>query len=133
MRTLLLSLLLLPFICNSATKTKLEESNHIYLNQAFKPATVAGVMEEALRKDSELEEGKPIYLVLYSPCGSIVAGRELINFLKGLGRDVHTISLFATSMGFHTAQSLGKRYSLPNGTLMTHKARGGLVESFLDS
>lgn len=114
----------------ASTQITLTESNHVYLNQPFSESSVANLMTDILDKHHSLEKGKPIYLVLYSPGGSIMAGRKLITFVNSLDREVHTISLFSASMAFHTVQNLGNRYIIDSGTLMTHKARGGFQGEF---
>jgi hypothetical protein len=49
---------------------------------------------------------------------------------KGLNRPVHTVVLFAASMGFQLTQALGDRYILNFGVLMSHKAYGGFEGEF---
>jgi len=55
---------------------------------------------------------------------------ELIEALQGLGRPVHTVSLFSASMGFQLVQSLGDRLVLRNGILMSHNAYGQFSGAF---
>ena len=129
MRKMLLLLLLAPMLCFS--EIILEKENHLLLDQPFNSNSVAEIMVEALNKDLKLDEGIPLYLILYSPGGSIAAGRRLYSFLNSLGRPIHTITLFGASMGFHTAQAInGTRYILDDGTMMTHKASGGFQGEF---
>jgi len=71
-----------------------------------------------------LSAGKPVYLFLNTPGGSIQTGLEMIEALKGLDRPVSTVSLFAASMGFQVVQALGERLVLKNGVLMSHRAAG---------
>ena len=114
-------------------KTKiinLSSDNTLVLNQSFSTASVGKLMEEATKLDANLKSGYPIYLFLRTPGGSVQAGMELFEFLKGLNRPVHTITLFAASMGFQTVQHLGTRYILKYGVLMSHKARGGFRGEF---
>lgn len=120
---------MLPLFC-AAAEIALSKDNHIYLNQAFTESSISSLMSDALEKHHSLDKDEPLYLVLYSPGGSIMAGRKLITFLNSLKRKVHTISLFSASMAFHTVQNLGNRYILENGTLMTHKASGGFRGEF---
>jgi len=68
---------------------------------------------------------KDIFLILASPGGEIVSGLFMIDFINSIPNvRVHTITLFAASMGFITAQGLGERYITKTGTYMSHKARG---------
>lgn len=60
-----------------------------------------------------------------TPGGDIDSGNQLISTLKGLPQQVNTIINFAASMGFITVESLGTRYILPSGILMSHRAHGG--------
>lgn len=80
--------------------------------------------------DRATGQKKPIYLFLSTPGGSIQAGLLLIEQLQSLKRPVHTVTLFAASMGFQIAQNLGDRLILKNGVLMSHRAYGGFEGSF---
>lgn len=70
------------------------------------------------------------YLFLNTPGGSIQAGLEGIEAIKGIGRPVSTVTLFAASMGFQIAQNLGERLIVKNGILMSHHARGQVQGEF---
>lgn len=104
--------------------------NTLSFDSVFMDDTVANLVQKAKEMDARLPSGDPLYLVLQSPGGSIDAGLELISNLASLNRPVHTITLFAASMGFQTVQGLGQRFILKNGTLMSHKARGGFRGEF---
>jgi ATP-dependent Clp protease protease subunit len=108
----------------------LTDDNVISLRSAFSAESVSQVIEEATKLNSRLPSGHPIYLFLRTPGGSIQAGLELFEFLKGLNRPVHTVTLFAASMGFQTVQQLGKRYILKYGVLMSHPASGQINGQF---
>lgn len=109
----------------------LNSDNVIVMNQEFDDMTTSAVMKQAQDLDAKLKSHEPIYLVLYTPGGSIQSGLELIEFMNGLNRPVHTITIFAASMGFQTVQGLkGNRYITKFGTLMAHKAKGGFSGEF---
>jgi len=114
----------------SAKEIKLTSDNTAVLRQSFNSASITELKKELLELNAKLKSGYPIYLVLYTPGGSIQKGLELFEFIKGLNRPVHTITIFAASMGFQTVQSLGERYILNYGVLMSHKARGGFSGEF---
>ena len=119
-----------PIVKNNRLVVNLTSDNALVLNQAFTSSSVATLMKEATAMDSKLKSGYPMYLVLYTPGGSIQAGLELYDFLEGLNRPIHTITMFAASMGFQTVQHLGERYITRYGVLMAHKARGGFRGEF---
>lgn len=105
----------------------LGKKNSIAFRDVVTNQSVSLLLYEIIQMDAKLKKGEPIYLVLDTPGGSVVAGNTLIDALNALGRPVHTISLFSASMGYHMVQSLGKRYITPSGTLMSHRVRiGGL-------
>lgn len=114
----------------NAKEIKLTADNTAVLRQSFNSSSVTALKKDLLELDANLKSGYPIYLVLYTPGGSIQKGLELFEFVKGMNRPVHTITIFAASMGFQTVQSLGKRYILKYGVLMSHKARGGFQGEF---
>lgn len=108
----------------------LNKDNVLLLDNEVNVETVAKLMQRAQELDAKLTSNDPLYLVLNTPGGSIQDGLELITFLKGLNRPVHTITIFAASMGFQIVQGLGDRLVTPFGTLMAHKARGAFRGEF---
>lgn len=132
MKLLLLTALLLGSLVSAAeTTVVLNKSNTIVMNTVFDNDSVAKVAQTALELNYSLPPGQPINLVINSPGGSIFSGIELIQNLNSLGRKVNTISLFSASMAFQTVQGLnGTRYLTKNGTLMSHKAKGGFEGEF---
>lgn len=101
----------------------LTRANLIVFRTPFETVTCSSAQQELLLRDGELPAGRPIYLFLDTPGGDTHCGSLLIDTARGLGRPVHTITLFAASMGFNTAQALGNRYILASGILMAHRAR----------
>lgn len=83
---------------------------------------------QLLKMSDKLPDSSHIYLVLDTPGGSVGAGLEFIDAAKAIPQKVHTITLFAASMGFQIVQNLNNRYITPSGTLMSHRAKvGGLA------
>jgi len=110
----------------------LTETNTIVLNDEVNQLSIGKLLHEAAQLDQIGLSSDPIYLILDTPGGSIVSGLTAIEFLQNLRRPVHTITIFAASMGFHMAQSLGTRYTITHGTFMSHKASGGFFGEFGD-
>lgn len=109
----------------------LTKDNTLVINDIFDGSVVANISHKAKEMDAKLPSKDPIFLVINSPGGSIDAGIELIENLNRLNRPVHTITIFAASMGFQTVQGVsGVRLVQIDGTLMSHKARGGFYGEF---
>ncbi len=108
----------------------LSDRNALSLKGEVSDESVGKLIKQLRELDTDKEAGEPIYLVLYTPGGSIQAGLELIEAAKGMRRPVKTITIFAASMGFQTAQNLEERLILESGVLMSHKARGGYTGEF---
>jgi ATP-dependent protease ClpP protease subunit len=139
---LLFALLTPAFAATSASdSTKdlivLNEANTVSLRGVVDGSSVAEVIKGIEKLNDQkvpligkirhkLFTPKPIYLVLYTPGGDVGAGLELVEAIKGSVRPVHTITMFAASMGFQIAQQLGTRYILETGTLMSHHAKGSV-------
>lgn len=121
MKKLLTLLLLLPTLVFAHKTIELNENNTINFNQAFTAQYVATKQLEAINKCSK-NANSDIYIVLYTPGGSISAGKLLFDTLNSLPCFFHTITIFAASMGYQTVQNLNKRYIIPSGTLMSHRA-----------
>jgi ATP-dependent Clp protease protease subunit len=114
-----MAIIMLAFMssANSTTIT-LSEDNSVLFNQPVSGEYTAKKTLEILAKSAK---NSPIYLVLDTPGGSVPAGLQFIDAIKSLDVKVHTITIFAASMGYQIVQELGKRYILPSGTLMSHR------------
>lgn len=72
----------------------------------------------------------PIYLVLDSPGGDVVAGLSFIESTKNIP-NLRTISIFAASMASGIVEGLpGSRLITANGQLMFHRAAGSFQGQF---
>lgn len=96
----------------------LTEENSVAFNQ---PVSIDYVSKKTLEVLLKSSKASPIYLVLNTPGGSVSAGLYFIDTIKALNIPVHTITLFAASMGYQMVQELGTRYITPSGTLMSHR------------
>jgi ATP-dependent protease ClpP protease subunit len=99
----------------------LSESNTINFNSKFTSSFVAKKQMEAMGK-CLANIGSEINIVLYTPGGSVSAGQRFFDSLHALPCTFNTITIFAASMGYQTVQNLGKRYIVPSGILMSHRA-----------
>ncbi|MET8543849.1 ATP-dependent Clp protease proteolytic subunit [Kitasatospora sp. NPDC036755] len=78
---------------------------------------------------------KDIFLYINSPGGSISAGMAIYDTMQYIKNDVVTIAMgMAASMGqfLLTAGAPGKRFSLPNSTILMHQPSAGLGGSATD-
>lgn len=113
---------------NNPSQIVLTANNTVNLNGEITDESVAETIQALQKLDSNSK--KPIYLFIYSPGGSIQAGFELIEAVRGLNRPVDAVVLFGASMAFQLTQSLNTRNILQNGVLMSHRAAGGFQGSF---
>jgi ATP-dependent protease ClpP protease subunit len=108
---------------------ELKEGNVLKFAAVVDEVSVSAAIRDLIKLD-QIQTEEPIYLVLYTPGGSIEAGFDLMRIVKGMKRKVHTITIFAASMGFQMVQSMGDRYMSEYGTLMSHKPKGGFEGEF---
>jgi ATP-dependent Clp protease protease subunit len=108
----------------------LEASNSVAFRGPVTDESVSALMQKIEELRFGISESEPIFLVLDTPGGSVYAGLELIDYLKSLPNKVHTITLFAASMGFQIVQNSERRLITENGTLMSHRASGGIEGQF---
>lgn len=86
------------------------------------------VVAQLLFLESENPD-KDIYLYINSPGGSVSAGMSIYDTMQFIKPEVSTLCLgMAASMGAFllTAGAKGKRYCLPNATVMIHQPLGGV-------
>lgn len=105
---------------------ELNKSNTLIFREDYNAVSVAKLQKAMLSKAAS--GTKRIFLALDTPGGDIRAGNSLNSLAQGLGIKIDTITIFAASMGFGTAQSLGTRYIQPHGVMMAHRARVGGVD-----
>ena len=126
MSLLLVSLLTFSVPANSRQALQLNKDNTIVLNDQVDRSSVKDVINQLREKDKILPGNEPIYLILNTPGGSVIDGMDIVSMAQSLKRPVHTVTVFAASMGFVIAQHLNIRYILQNGILMSHRMKTGM-------
>ncbi|MGL5805045.1 MAG: ATP-dependent Clp protease proteolytic subunit [Xenococcaceae cyanobacterium] len=100
----------------------------IFLGRGVNDGIANQIISIMLYLDSE-DPGKPIYLYINSPGGSITAGLAIYDTMRYIKSEVVTICVgLAASMGAFllAAGSKGKRLALPNSRIMIHQPLGGI-------
>ena len=107
--------------------TRLSQERIIFLGQEVTDSLANRIVAFLLYLDSE-DPGKPIYLYINSPGGSVTAGMAIYDTMKYIKSDVITICVgLAASMGAFLLASgtSGKRLALPHARIMIHQPMGG--------
>ncbi len=107
--------------------SRLLEDRIIFLSDEVNDATASLVVAQMLFLDAKDPE-KDIQFYINSPGGSVTAGLAIYDTMQHVKSDVSTICVgMAASMGAFllTAGTKGKRYALPNSTIMIHQPIGG--------
>lgn len=125
MMKFLIFLLMTTAVFAKEQKIVLSKNNTAVLRGPVNSMSVGEVMLQLSKLDQSGNDNEPIYLILQTPGGSVMDGLNLIEYMNSLRRPVHSVSMFAASMGFHILQSSQKRYVTKYGTIMSHRARGG--------
>ena len=100
----------------------------IFLGRGINDGLANQVIAVMLYLDSE-DPGKPIYLYINSPGGSVTAGMAIYDTMQHIKSDVVTICVgLAASMGAFllAAGTKGKRLALPHARIMIHQPLGGI-------
>lgn len=108
--------------------SRLLKERIIFLSDEVNDVTASLVVAQLLFLDAE-DPGKDIYLYINSPGGSVTAGMGIYDTMNYIKSDVSTICVgMAASMGAFLLSSgaKGKRYALPNSTIMIHQPLGGM-------
>ena len=99
----------------------------IFLGDEVNDVSASLVVAELLFLEAE-DPGKDIQLYINSPGGSVTAGMAIYDTMQYIKCDVSTICLgMAASMGAFllAGGTKGKRFALPNSTIMIHQPSGG--------
>ncbi len=107
--------------------SRLLEDRIIFLSDEVNDATASLVVAQMLFLDAK-DPDKDIQFYINSPGGSVTAGMAIYDTMQHVKSDVSTICVgMAASMGAFllTAGAKGKRYALPNSTVMIHQPLGG--------
>ena len=107
---------------------KLLKERIIFLSEEVNDVSASLVVAQLLFLDAE-DPGKDIHLYINSPGGSVTAGMVIYDTMKYIKSDVCTICIgMAASMGAFLLSSgkKGKRFALPNSTIMIHQPLGGV-------
>ena len=107
--------------------SRLLKERIIFLADEVNDVTASLVIAQLLFLDAE-DPGKDIHLYINSPGGSVTAGMGIYDTMQYIKCDVSTICVgMAASMGAFllAAGAKGKRFALPNSTIMIHQPLGG--------
>lgn len=107
--------------------SRLLEDRIIFLSEEVNDVTASLVVAQMLFLDAK-DPDKDIQFYINSPGGSVTAGLAIYDTMQHVKSDVSTICVgMAASMGAFllTAGTKGKRFALPNSTVMIHQPAGG--------
>ena len=107
--------------------SRLLKDRIIFLGDEVNDVTAGLVVAQLLFLEAE-DPDKDIHLYINSPGGSVTAGMAIFDTMQYIKPDVSTICIgMAASMGAFllNAGAKGKRYALPNSTIMIHQPLGG--------
>ena len=107
--------------------SRLLKDRIIFLGEEVSDVSASLVVAELLFLEAE-DPGKDIQLYINSPGGSVTAGMAIYDTMQYIKCDVSTICLgMAASMGAFllAGGTKGKRFALPNSTIMIHQPSGG--------
>ena len=107
--------------------SRLLKDRIIFLGEEVNDVSANLIVAQLLFLEAE-DPSKDIQLYINSPGGSVTAGMAIYDTMQYVKCDVSTICLgMAASMGAFLLSSgaKGKRYALPNSTIMIHQPSGG--------
>ena len=107
--------------------SRLLKERIIFLGEEVNDVTASLIVAQMLFLEAEDPE-KDIQFYINSPGGSVTAGMAIYDTMQYVKCDVSTYCMgMAASMGAFLLSSgaKGKRYALPNSTIMIHQPSGG--------
>ena len=126
---------LVPYVIEQSSRgersydiySRLLKDRITFLGEEVNDVSASLVVAELLFLEAE-DPGKDIQLYINSPGGSVTAGMAIYDTMQYIKCDVSTICLgMAASMGAFllAGGTKGKRFALPNSTIMIHQPSGG--------
>lgn len=107
--------------------SRLLKDRIIFLGDEVNDVTASVIVAQLLFLEAD-DPDKDIHLYINSPGGSVTAGMAIYDTMQYIKPDVSTICIgMAASMGAFllAAGAKGKRFALPNSTIMIHQPLGG--------
>ena len=107
--------------------SRLLKDRIIFLGEEVNEVTAGIVVAQLLFLEAE-DPDKDIYLYINSPGGSVTAGMAIYDTMNYIKPDVCTVGVgVAASKGalLLSSGAKGKRFALPNSTVMIHQPLGG--------
>ena len=107
--------------------SRLLKDRIVFLGSAVDDAVANTIIAQLLFLESE-DKSKDIKLYVNSPGGSVTAGMAIYDTMQYVKPDISTICIgSAASMGalLLAAGAKGKRFALPNSSIMIHQVMGG--------
>ncbi|WP_101772377.1 ATP-dependent Clp endopeptidase proteolytic subunit ClpP [Peptostreptococcus faecalis] len=107
--------------------SRLLKDRIIFLGDEVNDTTASLIVAQMLFLEAD-DPDKDIHLYINSPGGSVTAGMAIYDTMQYIKPDVSTICIgMAASMGAFllSAGTKGKRFALPNSTIMIHQPLGG--------
>lgn len=136
-KALIVLFLTLSSLVSARTYTKskvptlaLNENNHVLIRGTVNTKSMSKAIEDLYKISARIPNSSPIYVILDSGGGSIVAGMTFLDAIAAIPQPVHTISMFSFSMAYSIAQRGIKRYILPHGITGQHRAKGTFSGQF---
>ncbi|WP_314149064.1 ATP-dependent Clp protease proteolytic subunit [uncultured Leifsonia sp.] len=114
-------------IDKSSPVQRLLEERIVFLGTEVNDDSAREICAQLLLLDS-IAPDRDIYLYINSPGGSVTAGFAIYDTMNFVRADVATVAMgFAASMGQFLLSSgaKGKRYALPNASVVMHQPHGG--------
>ncbi|NLM10098.1 MAG: ATP-dependent Clp endopeptidase proteolytic subunit ClpP [Clostridiaceae bacterium] len=126
---------LIPYVIEQSNRgersydiySRLLEDRIIFLSDEVNDVTASLIVAQMLFLDAK-DPDKDIQFYINSPGGSVSAGLAIYDTIQHVKSDVSTICVgMAASMGAFLLASgtKGKRFALPNSTIMIHQPMGG--------
>lgn len=126
---------LIPYVIESTDRgersfdiySRMLQDRVVFIVGPINDAVANVVIAQLLFLESDNPE-KDIYLYINSPGGSVTAGLAIYDTIQFINPDVSTLCMgMAASMGSFllAAGAQGKRFILPNSTVMIHQVLGG--------
>lgn len=125
------TILFLGVKCDASAATIINDPERTYKLDTDINYSMVDPLVDFILQSNSVSTTKPIFIILDSPGGSVLAGAKILDYIKASKAPIHcVVDNFAASMAAMILENCDKRYASPSSIIMFHNASGTFKGEF---